>query len=220
MNFIVIGCGRVGAELAYRLYRSGHQVVVVDNNIESFNRLNPAFRGRIVEGEALSEKVLERADIANADGVAAVTNLDTLNAVVAHIAQTLYNVQTVVVRNYNPKLRTMLEAFGLQNVSSTSWGAQRVEEMLSIPAFRTVFSAGNGEVEVYEVLIPPTWDGHTLDDLLSGNDVCLPVALTRAGRSMIPTSDLRLQTGDVLDISTTYEGISALKACLLKEAED
>ena len=52
MNLIVVGCGRVGAELAYCLFKSGHQVVVVDSNKESFNRLDPDFRGRTLEGEA------------------------------------------------------------------------------------------------------------------------------------------------------------------------
>lgn len=51
MNFIVIGCGRFGAELAYRLFTNGHQVVVVDANPKAFNRLHPEFRGRTVEGD-------------------------------------------------------------------------------------------------------------------------------------------------------------------------
>ena len=54
MNFIVIGCGRVGAELSYRLYKNGHQVVVVDSNKDAFNRIHSDFHGRTVEGEALS----------------------------------------------------------------------------------------------------------------------------------------------------------------------
>ena len=43
MNFIVVGCGRVGAELCYHLFKGGHQVVVVDVNKESFNRLHQFF---------------------------------------------------------------------------------------------------------------------------------------------------------------------------------
>ena len=43
MNFIVIGCGRVGAELAYSLFKNGYQVVVVDSNKNSFNRLHVGF---------------------------------------------------------------------------------------------------------------------------------------------------------------------------------
>ena len=62
--------------------------------------------------------------------MAAVTNSDSLNAVVAHIPRAFYHVPVVVVRNYDPNLRVVIEAFGLQTVSSTSWGAQRVEELL------------------------------------------------------------------------------------------
>src|SRR5512145_902116 len=182
MKFIVVGCGRVGAELAYHLFASGHQVVVVDSRKESFNRLHPDFRGRTLEGEGLAESVLERAGIREADGLAAVTNSDTLNAVVAHTALTFYNVPNVVARNYDPNLRSVIEAFGLQTVGSTYWGAQRVEELLMYPSQRMVYSAGNGEVEVYEVQMPDEWNGRTIQELLDPLDQCFPVALSRAGR--------------------------------------
>ncbi|RIK53619.1 MAG: portal protein, partial [Chloroflexi bacterium] len=61
MNFIVIGCGRFGAELAYRLFTNGHQVAVVDSDPKAFNRLHPDFRGRTVEGDSLSADTLSRA---------------------------------------------------------------------------------------------------------------------------------------------------------------
>lgn len=219
MNFIVVGCGRVGAELCYHLFKSGHQIVVVDINKESFNRLHPDFRGRTLEGEGLAEGVLERAGIREADGLAAVTNSDTLNAVVAHAARLIYNVPNVVARNYDPNLRTVIEAFGLQSVGSTSWGAQRVEELLMNPSQRMVYSAGNGEVEVYELQIPEGWNGRTLDDLLKPLDQCFPVALSRAGRSSLPEATTKLQTGDLLDVSSTFEGIGALIERLSKKAE-
>lgn len=219
MNFIVVGCGRVGAELAFHLFRGGHQIVVVDSRKEAFNRLHPDFRGRTLEGEGLAESVLERAGIREADGLAAVTNSDTLNAVVAHIAITFYNVPNVVARNYDPNLRSVIEAFGLQTVGSTYWGAQRVEELLMNPAQKVVYSAGNGEVEVYEVRIPEDWNGQTLGKLLEPLKQCFPVAFSRAGRASLPETGMKLQTGDLINISSTFEGISALTARLSKKAE-
>ena len=216
MNFIVVGCGRVGAELCYHLFKRGHQVVVVDINKEAFNRLHPDFRGRTLEGEGLAEGVLERAGIREADGLAAVTNSDTLNAVVAHAARIVYNVPNVVARNYDPNLRSVIEAFGLQIVGSTYWGAQRVEELLMSPSQRMVYSAGNGEVEVYEVQIPSAWDGHALGELLEPLKQCYPVALSRAGHSFLPEATVRLQAGDMLDVSSTFEGIGALTERLSK----
>ena len=219
MKFIVVGCGRVGAELCYHLFTSGHQVVVVDSRREAFNRLHPDFRGRTLEGEGLAESVLERAGIQEADGLAAVTNSDTLNAVVAHTARAFYKVPNVVARNYDPNLRSVIEAFGLQTVGSTYWGAQRVEELLMNPAQRAVYSAGNGEVEVYEIIIPELWNGKTVGDLLSPLKQCYPVALSRAGRASLPEMGTTLQTGDLLNVSSTFEGIGALSALLTGKAE-
>ncbi len=219
MNFIVVGCGRVGAELSQHLFKRGHQVVAVDSNKEAFNRLHPDFRGRTLEGEGLAESVLERAGIREADGLAAVTNSDTLNAVVAHTARKFYNVPVVVARNYDPNLRAVLEAFDLQIVGSTYWGAQRVEELLVNPLQKMVYSAGNGEVEVYELQVPEEWNGRPLGELLDPLEQCYPVALSRAGRAFLPEAGLKLQTGDLLNVSSTFEGIGALTDRLSKKAE-
>lgn len=219
MNFIIVGCGRVGAELSYHLYKSGHQVVVVDVNRQAFNRLHPDFRGRTLEGEGLAENVLERAGIREADGLAAVTNSDALNAVVSHAAREFFNVPVVVARNYDPSLRGVIEAFGLQTVGSTLWGAQRVEEMLVNPSEKVVYSAGNGEVEIYEIRIPEGWDGRALSELMGPLKECRPVALTRAGRSFLPDANVKLQTGDLLNVSSTFNGIGALTARLSGKME-
>lgn len=214
MNFFVIGCGRVGSELAFRLYKNGHTVVVIDINREALNSLPPEFRGRIIEGDVLAEQMLDRAGITEADGLATVTNSDTLNAVVGHMARTLYNVPVIVTRNYDPAMLPVLEAFGCNIVSSTSWGAQRIQELMVDPSFRTVFSAGNGEVEIYETLIPSTWNGKLLGDLLRSNLDCLPVAITRAGRALLPDTETTLQTGDMLNVSATFAGIKALRSLM------
>jgi trk system potassium uptake protein TrkA len=212
MNFIVVGCGRVGAELAFNLFKNGHQVVVVDVRQAAFNRLHPDFRGRTVEGEALSADVLERAGIDKADGIAVVTNSDTMNAVIGHTVRVHYpNVKQVIVRNYDPAMRQMLESFGLQIVSSTAWGAERLQELLIDPSFRAVFSAGNGEVELYEMYISSRWDGRTVSSLLDGCKEITCAALTHAGRAALPTPDSILRDGDVLTVSATLDGVKTLR---------
>ena len=210
MNIVVVGCGRVGAELAYRLFQKGHQVAVIDQVASAFDNLPSDFRGRAIEGEVLAEDVLRRAGVEQADGLAAVTNSDSLNAVVAHVARTVYHVPQVIVRNYHPHWRPLHEAFGLQVVSSTSWGAHRIEELLYHADARSVFSAGNGEVEIFELGVPEAWQGRNLQDLLPAEQ-CLAVALTRAGRAMLPSPGVRLEAGDVLHVSATLAGIDALR---------
>lgn len=210
MKVLVVGCGRLGAELAGRLFQRGHEVSVIDIDEKSFAKLPSNFEGRLSEGEAINRDVLHRAGIERADAVAAVTDSDVLNAVVGHLARSFYNVPNVVVRNYDPRYRPIIEAFGLQLISSLAWGAQRIEEMIYHGDIKAVFSAGNGEVEVYEVAVPEAWSGQTVAEMVS-NEACVPISITRAGRAMLPSANMVLETGDVLHISATLEGIEALR---------
>lgn len=220
MSYIVIGCGRFGAELAFKLFKNGYQVVVVDSNPKAFNRLHPDFRGRTVEGDSLTADTLSRAAVEKAEGVAIVTNSDTMNAVIGHTIRIHFpQIKQVVVRNYDPAMREMLEAFGLQIVSSTAWGAERVQELMIDPSFRAVFSAGNGEVEMYEMYISEKWDGMTIASLLEGCGEIVCSALTRAGRAKLPKPDAKLQKGDVLTVSATLEGVRSVRA-KLQEAKE
>lgn len=220
MKVVVIGCGRLGSELAYRLYQQGHEVSVVDYALGAFNNLPADFKGRLVEGDALNRDVLHRAGIEDADGLAAVTSQDSLNLVVGHIARQVFNIPNVVARNYDPQNRPLFEIFGLHVVSSTSWGAQRIEEMIIHPDMRTVFSAGNGEVEIYEIIVPEAWDQKRLGDLLKGQG-CTVVALTRAGKAFMPSADTILQSGDILHVSSTSDGIEQLRdrICIQREGD-
>jgi trk system potassium uptake protein TrkA len=213
MNFIVVGCGRVGSDLAYRLFQKGHHVVVIDNVSEAFVNLPVDFRGRTVEGEGLAQDVLHRAGIEQADSLAAVTDSDPVNAVLAHIAHSIYGIPNVVIRNNDPAWRQFHEAFGVQIVSSAGWGAQRIEELLYPAAMPIVFSAGNGEVEIYEFVVTERWKGSTVADLLPASE-CIAVALTHAGRSMLPTREAHLEAGDIVHFSATIEGIEALRGRL------
>ncbi len=216
MFFIVVGCGRVGSELAMDLFRKGHQVAVIDQVGTSFAHLHADYRGRTVEGEVLARDVLRDAGIEQADGLAAVTNSDAVNAVVAHVARSIFGVARVVARNYDPRWRGLHEAFGLQLVSSTAWGAQRIEALLLTPALRAVFSAGNGEVEVYELAVPARFEGRALLELLPEADG-RAVALTRAGRAELPSPASRLRGGDVLHAALGPGGMARLTARLAQE---
>lgn len=213
MKIIVVGCGRLGADLAYRLSKDNQDVAVIDNVAAAFYNLPSDFDGLTIEGEALSEDVLVRAGIEKADALAAVTNSDALNAVVAHAAREHYNIKKIVVRNYDPKWRAFHEAFGFQVVSSTSWGSQRIEELIKHETIRPVYSAGNGEVEIFELLVPAEWHGRKISELFT-NGSCVTLALTRSGRAIIPDCDTEMHEGDLIHFSATHEGVAGIRARL------
>ncbi len=218
MKAIVVGCGRIGSQLAYSMFKRGHDISVIDEEEASFDNLPSDFEGRLHEGDAMNQDVLERAGVKTCDALAAATDMDALNVVVAHVAKQEYKVGRVIARNYDPRMRQVYESFGIQVVSSTSWGAQRIEELMTDTETRTVYSAGNGEVEVYELPIKAAMNNLKVSNLITC-DSCKPLALTRAGIAELVDMDTVVQQGDVLTVAATIEGIESTRAYLLQYAK-
>jgi trk system potassium uptake protein TrkA len=183
---------------------------VIDQLPAAFKNLHPEFRGRMVEGEGLDQAVLHRAGIEEVDGLAAVTNSDTLNVVVGHLARTVYHVPRVVVRNYDSRWQSLHQTFDLPVVSSTMWGARRIEELLTCANTAVLFSTGNGEVSIYELQLPPSVHGLPLSEVLS-EEYFRVAALTRAGQAIIPSGNLTLAAGDVLYVSSRPADMATLR---------
>lgn len=212
-HIVIIGCGRVGVELALSISHQGYNVTIVDPKEQAFDRLGPDFRGRTVRGESFDPAVLKRAGIETAHGFAAVTSSDSVNIVTARVARDVFHVPHVVARVYNPRRVPIYEKLGLQTVASSSWGAQRIEQLLLHPGIQSVCSAGNGEVQVYELIVTGGWNGRRLSELVPAGEA-LAVALTRGGKAVLPTADIALQTQDILHVSATTPGMTRLRRSL------
>ena len=209
-DIIIVGCGRVGVELALSVNRQGYNVAVMDQNPRAFDRLGPDYRGRTVLGDALDYDGLKRAGIETAHGLAAVTASDSANVVVARVARDMFKVEHVVARVFDPTRASVYEMLGLQTVASSSWGAQRIEQLLLHPGLQSVYVAGNGEVQIYEVSVPENWKDRLISELLPAGST-LPVAVARGGRGLLPGSDFVLHAQDVLQVSATTEGAAILR---------
>jgi trk system potassium uptake protein TrkA len=207
---IVVGCGRVGMELARSVSRQGHAVAVMDVNPRAFDRLGNDFKGRMIQGEALDQEALRRAGIEHAHGLAAVTSSDSANIIAARIARDIFGVEHVVARVYDPQRTPIYEKLGLQTVASSSWGARRIEQLLLHTGLQSLYSAGNGDVLVYELSIPEGWAGRPVSALLPAGEA-LPVALVRAGRATLPGPDTALQAFDILQVSASQRGAAAIR---------
>ena len=124
MKVIIMGCGRVGAELAAQLDQEGHQVTVLDINPDAFRRLPPDFKGRRVVGNGIDQDVLRRIGVAEADVFIAVTQGDNRNVMAAQIARHIFNVPRVVSRIYDPIREEIYRMLGLRTISPTKVGAE------------------------------------------------------------------------------------------------
>jgi trk system potassium uptake protein TrkA len=130
MYIILVGCGRVGAQLATMLSQEGHAVVVVDSDPDSFNRLSENFSGSTIQGNGIDEDVLRGAGIERADAVVTATNGDNTNIMVAQIAQKIYGVEGVVARCNDPVRSNAYEMLGLKTICPTTVGAEMLREAI------------------------------------------------------------------------------------------
>ena len=130
MKIVIMGCGRVGAQLAGLLDTDGHKVTVLDIDAHSFRRLSPSFGGTALLGDGTDEEMLKKAGIAEADAFVAVTQGDNRNVMAAQIAKHVFNVPKVVCRIYDPLRKDVYEALGLEAISPTTVFAQLLRDKL------------------------------------------------------------------------------------------
>jgi trk system potassium uptake protein TrkA len=199
MNVLIVGCGREGSELARSIARQGHDVTVLDADATHFDRLGLDFPGRTVQGFSIDRGALERAGIATADAFVATTQSDNENIIAAKVARDVYNVKRVAARVYNPGRREVYERLGLATVTSTSWGARRLEQLILHPHVIDMEQIGHGEVRLLRIQAPATWCDRGVTEVLDGAGVIC--ALARDGKAFVPAATETLKTGDLVYLS-------------------
>ena len=129
MKILIIGCGRLGAGLAHALSLRSHQVTIIDRDATAFDRLLPSFAGQQLDGAGFDRGLLLRAGIDRADGLAAVTGSDEVNAVVARVAREVFRVPRVVARLDDPRKAEIYRRLGLQTIAPVTWGISRIADL-------------------------------------------------------------------------------------------
>jgi trk system potassium uptake protein TrkA len=119
VKVIIVGCGRVGAGLAERMAREGHDVTVVDIASAAFGRLEPDFPGQALRGDGTDEDVLRRAGIDSADMFFALTEGDNRNVLAAQLASETFGVANVVAKVNDPVRAEAYTALGLATICRT-----------------------------------------------------------------------------------------------------
>ncbi|MFC1912550.1 potassium channel family protein [Chloroflexota bacterium] len=130
MKVVIMGCGRVGAQLARLLDTDGHEITILDTDAYSFRRLAPTFGGTALIGNGIDQDSLERAGIKKADVFVALTQGDNRNVMAAQIAKHIYNVPKVLSRIYDPLRRDLYDTLGIEAFSPTTIFAQLVREKI------------------------------------------------------------------------------------------
>lgn len=127
---IIVGCGRLGASLANRFSEDGGNVLVIDEDKNSFRKLSPNYGGMVIQGDATEISVLRRAEIKNATSVIAVTNHDNTNIMVAQLAKELFHIDNVIARLYDPDRECVYRELEINTICPVVLSTRKVDQLL------------------------------------------------------------------------------------------
>ncbi len=204
MHVVIVGCGRVGSALAHALVDHGHTAAVIDRRVDAFQRLG-SFDGQKIVGVGFDRDVLVDAGIERAGSVAAVTNGDNSNILVARVAHETFGVERVVARIYDPKRAAVYQRLGIATVATVSWTTERVLRRVLPEAPAVEWVDPSARVSLVERSLGTGWVGEKLS-AIETNEVRV-VALSRLGVSMLPAPTFVVQEGDVVYLAVSADAM-------------
>ena len=217
MHVVIVGCGRVGSGLARILEERDHSVVVVDKDVRAFKWLHDGFKGRTVTGIGFDRDRLHEAGIEEAGAVAAVTNGDNSNILVARVARENFGVENVVARIYDPRRAAIYERLGIPTIASVQWTTDRVLHRLLPDTAGNAWVDPSAAVVLVERPVAANWAGCPIGDIeIPG--VAKVVAVSRMGAAQIATPDLVAQDGDVVYLTVAADKVNDLDEHLNRTA--
>ncbi|MBN1913223.1 MAG: TrkA family potassium uptake protein [Candidatus Omnitrophica bacterium] len=195
MHTIIVGCGRVGSELAKLLSNEGHDVVIIDKKRDSFERLGAGFNGVTLTGNGFDLDLLKQAGVEKADAFCAVTNGDNTNLISAQVAKRIFKVPKVIARIYDPQRAHIYTTLGLDIISGTMLFASMLRDKIIESRFSS-YLIETKELGVIEIEVNKDLTGKAIQDINIPQEL-LVVALRRLEGIIIPQPQTVLKEKDV-----------------------
>ncbi|MEV7971998.1 TrkA family potassium uptake protein [Cellulomonas sp. NPDC089187] len=213
-----MGCGRAGATLAQSLESHGHSVAVIDQNPDSFRRLDADFGGSKVTGLGFDRDVLRQAGIDDAFGFAAVADGDNSNILAARVARETFGVDNVVARIYDPHRAEIYQRLGIPTVATVRWTADQVLRRLLPMGATNQFSDASGQIVLAEMDVHPEWRGKPLRVLEEATGARVAY-LTRYGDGLLPDAQTVLQENDIVHLLMRTDDQAAVERAITAAPE-
>jgi len=209
MYVIIVGCGRVGSELAKLLSSEGHDVVVIDKSRAAFDRLGGTFNGLTLTGNGFDLALLKQAGVEKADAFCSVTNGDNTNLISAQVAKQIFKIPRVIARVYDPQRAHIYSALGLNVISGTILFAAMIRDKIIESQFSS-YLIETKDLGVLEIEVKGELIGKTVAEINVPAEF-LAVALRRMEGVTIPQPENILKAKDVLTAVVKVASLKKIK---------
>jgi trk system potassium uptake protein TrkA len=153
MYMILVGGGNVGLYLAKRLLASGHEVLLLERDPRTVQKLATIVgEENVMLGDGCEMLTQRDAGFSRADVVVAVTGEDEDNLVICQMAKMVWNVDRVLARVNDPGREAVFKQIGIdQTVSATGIIHALIEQQISPDCVVPVGALARGDLEIVEV---------------------------------------------------------------------
>ena len=222
MKVAIAGAGNVGVSVAEDLCASGHDVLIIDSDVDLVARLREGSSCTWYEGDACEVSTLTDAGVGDADVVVATTGDDEDNLVVSLLAKQEFAVPRVIARVNHPKNRWLFnETWGVDvAVSTPHLVTALVEEAVSVGTLVRLLNFAEGKAGLVEVTLADNSPAAStaIADLGVPRDASI-VAVVRERRVVVPRGDTVLEVGDEVIVLVTADSEEEVR-CLLVGGDD
>lgn len=224
MKIIILGCGKVGYNLAEQLAQEGHDITIIDAKEEKVENASNKLDVMGIVGNGTSYLVQEEAGVEEADLMIAVTDRDEINLLACLIAKKAGNCQTIArVRNpeYHREIEFLKEELGLSMVINPELAAAaEIGRLIQVPSAMEIDTFAKGKVNLvkFEVPMDSAWAGMKIMDVSSRIKGDFLVCIierkgnTGEGEVIIPDGHTYLQGGDRISVIVSPENMNELFA--------
>lgn len=188
----------MGAFLAQKLGDEGHNIVIIEKDLEKCERLSSSTRALVIHGDACDYRFQREARVEKAQVFAAVTGDDDDNLVACQLAKISFGVPRAVARVNNPKNERIFNLMGISAISSTTVIGHLIEEETTVGDIITLHMLKSGRVAIVEVDVPDSGAqsiGKAVKDL-DLPDGCVLVSILRGEDVIIPRGNVIINAGD------------------------
>lgn len=217
MKIIIVGCGKVGRNIAEELVKEKHNIVLIDSDADLVEEVSNSIDVLGVVGNGVSMSVLKEAGIEDADILLAVTNADEINLLCCLFAKKINkDCKTIArVRNpiYNEEINYIRDELGLtMTINPEMITAREMSRLIRWPNALQVESFEKGRVELISFAVNDNNKlvGKSVKDIMAASRVqVLFVGVERGEEAIIPHGDTVIEKGDKVCIASTPEAVSA-----------
>lgn len=229
MKIVIVGAGAVGFNLARQLSKEGHDISVVEKDLDLVKRISEKLDVFVVSGSASSPTILEEVGIKNADMVLAVTNSDEINMVVCMLAHS-YGVKTKIARIRSPEFsddQPLLHQNGFHIdhiVNPEKITINSILNIIGTPGAVYVADFTEGDILLRGFSVPDDAPivGKRLSELkeIESTDSFLIVAIQRNEEMVIPTGETKILPHDNIFVLVAKEALPYFLPMVNKRADE